>query len=471
MIARCHTAPTKARYLSDNLLSAHCGIHYYQCMWEQIVWRWLVINILIVGTGYVGTTTALVFCEKGHRVTGLDIEKDKIRKLQSGQLHFFEPGLAELLRKHLRKGNLSFTRNQSKAIRKNDIIFICVGTPQDKDGSADLGYVRTVAETIGKNLNTYKLIVDKSTVPVGTAGQVEKWIRSCQAKAVPFDVVSNPEFLREGAALHDALCPDRVVIGHSNKKALKLMRKLYRDFTCPFVETTPGTAELIKYAANSFLALKISYINELARLCDVLELNIDDISKGIGLDPRIGDAFLKAGIGYGGSCFPKDVTALIRTAEANRRTLSILESAVKVNDSQPDYLIQKLRTALGTLENKSIAVLGVAFKPDTDDTRESPAIKIIDTLIQSGAAVKAHDPAARLEPDRSVKQTDSIEECVADTDAIILCTDWKQYRNVDWKALRKRVRSPYLIDGKNMLDADEITRAGFIYRAVGKVQV
>lgn len=426
------------------------------------------MKILIVGTGYVGTTTALVFCEKGHQVTGLDVDEKKIRRLQSGQLHFFEPGLDELLKKHLKEGNLSFTQNESKAIEENDIIFICVGTPQDEDGSADLKYVQDVAGRIGENLNAYKVIVDKSTVPVGTADKVAKWITQHQEKTVPFDVVSNPEFLREGSALHDALKPDRIIIGHSSEKALHFMRELYKDFDCPFVDTTQKTAEMIKYAANSFLALKISYINELARLCDVLEIEADDISRGIGLDHRIGEAFLNAGIGYGGSCFPKDVSALLKTAETNHQSLSILEAAVKVNKSQPKYFIEKLQAALGSLENKVVAVLGLAFKPNTDDTRESPSFKIIDDLEKAGAKVKVHDPTVKVGSGHTFKQVQTVEECVSDTDAIILCTGWEQYKAIDWVSVRKRVRFPFIVDGKNILNANEIKHAGFDYYAIGK---
>ncbi|TGA98711.1 UDP-glucose/GDP-mannose dehydrogenase family protein [Sporolactobacillus shoreae] len=426
------------------------------------------MKILIVGTGYVGTTTALVFCEKGHQVTGLDVDEEKIKKLQSGELHFFEPGLGELLKKHLREGNLSFTQDESKAIEENDVIFICVGTPQDKDGSADLRYVQKVAERIGENLNTYKVIVDKSTVPVGTADKVARWILEHRKNAIPFDVVSNPEFLREGSALQDALNPDRIVIGYSSEKALHSMRELYKDFACPFVETTPKTAEMIKYAANSFLALKISYINELARLCDLLGIKIDDLSKGIGLDHRIGEAFLKAGVGYGGSCFPKDVSALLKTAETNHQTLSILEAAVKVNQTQPKYFVEKLQAALGSLENKVIAVLGLAFKSNTDDIRESPSFKIIDHLVQAGAKIKAHDPTVKMGSSPSFKQVSTVEECVSDTDAIILCTDWEQYKNIDWMSVRKSVRFPFIVDGKNMLNANEVKHAGYGYYALGK---
>lgn len=409
-----------------------------------------------------------MFCEKGHRVTGLDVDEKKIELLRSGRLHFFEPGLEDLLRKHLKKKNLKFTRKASRAIRKNDIIFICVGTPQDKDGSADLSYVKSVAREIGEHLNTYKLIVNKSTVPVGTAESVGQWISENQQAPVPFDVVSNPEFLREGSALADALHPSRIVIGHSSNKALHLMRQLYKAFKCPFVETSPKTAEMIKYASNSFLALKISYINELARLCDALTVNIDDLARGIGLDSRIGTSFLKAGIGYGGSCFPKDVSALIKTAEMHHQPLSIMKAAATVNQTQTNYLIEKLKAAIGTLQNKKIAVLGLSFKPDTDDTRESPSLRIIASLIKSGAAVKVHDPIAKIQPAPSIEQKDTILECISDADAVLLCTDWEHYRCTNWIKFKKSMKQPIMVDGKNILDPHRLRTAGFRYFSVGR---
>lgn len=426
------------------------------------------MNILVIGTGYVGTTTALVFCEKGHKVTGLDVDEKKIELLRSGRLHFFEPGLTGLLKKHLKKKNLKFTHNGSKAIRENEIIFICVGTPQDQDGSADLSYVRSAAKEIGKNLNAYKLIVDKSTVPVGTAEDVRRWVGESEETPVPFDVVSNPEFLREGAALNDALYPNRIIIGHTGRKALHLMRQLYKPFKCPLVETSPETAEMIKYAANSFLALKISYMNELARLCDVLKVNIDDLAEGIGLDPRIGSAFLKAGIGYGGSCFPKDVSALLKTAAAYKQPLSIMKAAEAVNKTQTDYFLARLESALGTLQSKRIAVLGLSFKPDTDDTRESPSLRIIASLVQAGAAVKVHDPVVNIQPTLRIEQNDSILACLSGADAVILCTDWPAYRSIDWKKIKESMKQPIIADGRNILDPRKMRSAGFRYFSVGR---
>jgi UDPglucose 6-dehydrogenase len=424
------------------------------------------MNILIVGTGYVGTTTALVFCEMGHKVTGLDLDKQKLALLKSGKLYFYEPGLDNLLLKHVQQNNITFTNNTEKAMKENDVIYICVGTPQGKDGNADLFYVKSVAHSIGLYMNTYKVVVDKSTVPVGTAEMVTKWIKEKQTTDLPFDVVSNPEFLREGSALQDALYPDRIVVGSTSAKANNIMKELYNNYSCPIVETTPKAAELIKYAANSFLAAKISYINEIAKLCDALHINVKDVSKGIGLDHRIGKPFLNAGIGYGGSCFPKDVSALIYAAKANGMNLEILETAVKINELQPLYFLNKAISNMGPLKNKKIAILGVSFKPETDDMRESPAIKMIDKLIEWESIVKVHDPVARIQNDK-VKQCITIEETIEDADAVFICTDWDQYKNIKWEAIHKLMKSPYIFDGRNLLNPDEMKKLGFFYYGIG----
>ncbi|RHW43569.1 UDP-glucose/GDP-mannose dehydrogenase family protein [Neobacillus notoginsengisoli] len=419
------------------------------------------MNILVIGTGYVGTTTGLIFCEMGYRVTGLDVDTRKIKALKEGKLHFFEPGMEELLMKHHQAGNISFTKETEKAIKENDIIFICVGTPMGEDGKADLIYVKNVSEEIGRYMDDYKVIVTKSTVPVGTAEKVAKWIESSQKKPISLDVVSNPEFLREGSALKDALTPDRIVIGTSSEQSRKIMRELYKNFHCPVVETTPKVSEMIKYAANSFLALKISYINELSRLCDVLGINVKDISKGIGLDHRIGAHFLQAGLGYGGSCFPKDVNAFIQTAKQHGRSLSILESAVKVNEEQPVFFLDKIKQALGgTVENKTLAILGLSFKANTDDTRESPSLLLINKLLEEKAIVKTHDPVAKTD---LVPQYPSVLEAVEGADAIILCTDWKEYKEMELSALKAVMKQPYLFDGRNMLDKKLVDSLGFHY--------
>lgn len=428
------------------------------------------MNILVIGTGYVGTTTAIVFAELGWKVTGLDTDPKKIKELQQGLLYFYEPGLEEMLRKHVSSNKMSFTTDKSKAIRENDVIFICVGTPPDRDGSANLRYVREVAETIGHEMDSYKLVVTKSTVPVGTQEEVTAWIEAAQTRPVPFDVASNPEFLREGKALSDALHPDRIVIGSNSEKATEMLRELYQSLICPFVVTTPKTAEFIKYASNAFLATKISYINELARLSDVLGVNVKEVANGIGLDPRIGGSFLQAGIGYGGSCFPKDVAALIRTAKQYNMELSILEKVVNVNETQHLWLINKARERLKSFENKKIAILGLAFKPDTDDIREAAAFRIMDSLLLEQAKVYVYDPIASLPPlpkYEAVKVCQGVDEAILDADAVFLCTEWNIFRQIDWKALMNSMKSANLFDGRNLLNANEMRSFGYFYQGIG----
>jgi UDPglucose 6-dehydrogenase len=423
-----------------------------------------VVNILIIGTGYVGTTTGLIFCEMGHTVTGLDLDEKKIKALQKSKLHFYEPGLESLLKKHIEAQNIIFTKDTETAIKENDVIFICVGTPQGPDGSADLIYVKNVAASIGQHMNQYKVIVTKSTVPVGTADLITKVIKENQSASIPFDVVSNPEFLREGSALLDALNPDRIVIGTTSETARTIMRELYKDFHCPIVETNSKASEMIKYAANSFLALKISYINELARVCDQLAINVKDVSNGIGLDHRINPYFLNAGMGYGGSCFPKDVNALILTAKEQGNPLSILEAVVKVNAEQPVYFIEKIKQALGgDLQNKTIAVLGLSFKANTDDTRESPSFILINKLIEEQAMIKSHDPIVKM---GAPHQFTTVEETVSGADALVISTDWDDYKQLNWENLKPLMKQPYIFDGRNMIDKERVEKLGFYYIGV-----
>jgi len=422
------------------------------------------MNILIVGTGYVGTTTGLIFCEHGHKVTGLDLDQQKIQALKAGNLHFYEPGLDDLLIKHTQAGNITFTNNAETAIKENDVIFICVGTPQGEDGSADLTFVKNVARSVGQHINRYKVIVTKSTVPVGTAELVTSVIKEHQTAPILFDVVSNPEFLREGSALHDALNPDRIVIGTTSETAKTIMRELYKDFHCPIVETHPTASEMIKYAANSFLALKISYINELARVCDKLSINVKDISNGIGLDHRINPHFLNAGMGYGGSCFPKDVNALIHIANQQGTPLSILEAVVKVNAEQTVYIIEKIKQVFGgEIQNKTIAVLGLSFKANTDDTRESPSFILIDRLLKEQAIVKSHDPMVES---GAPHQFMTIEETVTGADAIVIATDWDDYKKLNWESIKRLMRQHFIFDGRNIINKDQVKKLGFYYFGV-----
>ncbi|PZE21644.1 UDP-glucose dehydrogenase family protein [Paenibacillus xerothermodurans] len=427
------------------------------------------MNILVIGTGYVGTTTALVLAEMGWNVTGLDTDVGKIERLRQGLPHFYEPGVEPMLRKQLDSGRLRFTAHTREAIEAADTIFICVGTPPLPDGSADLRYIKQVAEDIGRNLNAYKLVVIKSTVPVGTQRRVAEWVGAAQTEPKQFDVVSNPEFLREGKALYDALHPDRIIIGADTVSAGQRMKNMYHSMDCPILVTTPKTAELIKYAANSFLATKISYINELSRLCDKLGINVKEVAQGIGLDPRIGTSFLQAGIGYGGSCFPKDVASLLHTAHEHGSELKLLEEVVAVNRTQYMHLLEKARARLGDFSGKKVALLGLAFKPDTDDIRESIAIRIAERLVDERAYVAAHDPAAVLPAElcASVAQCSSVEQAMQDAHAVFLCTEWDEYLSIDWAAVKHSMHQPNIFDGRNVLDAGKLTTMGFFYQGVG----
>lgn len=428
------------------------------------------MNILVIGTGYVGTTTALVFAEIGWNVTGLDVDLPKIKLLQQGKLHFYEPGLEDLLNKHLGTKRIRFTADKKKAIEDNEMIFICVGTPSLPDGSADLRYVKQVSEDIGRHMNGDKLIINKSTVPVGTQELITAWTRDAQMVPYPFEVASNPEFLREGKACMDALQPDRIIIGTNSENAAKRIGKLYESMQCPIIVTAPRTAEFTKYAANAFLATKISFINELARLSDRLGVNVKEVAYGIGLDNRIGPSFLQAGIGYGGSCFPKDVAALLNMAEHNEVELKLLEKVVHVNQTQHMYLLRKVREQIGNLAGKKIALLGLAFKPDTDDIREAPAIHMIPKLRNEKAYVQAYDPIAALPPelmDESVNFGSSPEETMEGADAAIICTEWPMFLNIDWVQVKDSMKAPNLFDGRNLLDADQMKRIGFFYQGIG----
>ncbi|MCC3374216.1 UDP-glucose/GDP-mannose dehydrogenase family protein [Cohnella sp. REN36] len=428
------------------------------------------MNILVVGTGYVGTTTALVFAEIGWNVTGLDVDPQRINLLRQGKLHFYEPGLEDLLKKHLGTKRIRFTTDKKKAINDNDIIFICVGTPSLPDGSADLRYVKQVAEDIGRHMNSDKLIINKSTVPIGTQELTTAWIRDAQPVHYSFEVASNPEFLREGKALMDAMQPDRIIIGTNSEIAAKRIGKLYESMQCPIIVTTPRTAEFTKYAANAYLATKISFINELARLSDRLGVNVKEVAYGIGLDNRIGTSFLQAGIGYGGSCFPKDVAALLNMANHNDVELELLNRVVHVNQTQHLYMLQKVRERVGNLAGKKIALLGLAFKPDTDDIREAPAIRMIQQLRNDKAYVQVYDPIATLPPelmDEGVKFGSNPEEAMEGAEAAIICTEWPMFLNIDWVQVKDSMNAPNLFDGRNLLNADQMKSIGFYYQGIG----
>ncbi|SYX83636.1 UDP-glucose dehydrogenase family protein [Paenibacillus alvei] len=428
------------------------------------------MDILVIGLGYVGTTTALAFAENGWKIAGFDTDHSKLCSLEKGDLPFYEPGLGELLQKYVDQGNIQFVSDAKEAIEKHHILFICVGTPSREDGSADLTYIQQVSEWIGQHMQEHKVIVVKSTVPVGTQKRIKEWVANKQTKPITFDVVSNPEFLREGSALHDALHPDRIILGSDSQAAADVVSSLYRSYTCPIIRTEPSTAELIKYASNAFLATKISYVNELARLCDQCGVSITDVAQGMGLDPRIGSSFLRAGIGYGGSCFPKDVNALLTSAEQYGIHLSLLEKVVHINRTQYAYFLTKLTAKLGTLDGKKVAILGLAFKPGTDDLREAPSLAIITQLWNSGATISVHDPVAALPPNyptARLTQYPHILDALHNADAAIICTEWAVYESMNWSEALPIMRTPILLDGRNMLRANEMQAIGYDYEGVG----
>lgn len=425
------------------------------------------MSILIMGTGYVGLTTAIMFAELGIRATGFDSNAAKIALLNQGHVPFYESGIEPLLQRHLAERTIRFVQDEQTAIEEHSIIFLCVGTPSNSDGSANLFAIKQASEWIGKYMREQTLIVIKSTVPVGVDERVSEWIASKLTKPIPFDVVVNPEFLREGSAVADALAPDRIVVGSDSEEAAQRLLSLYAKIDCQKIVTNPKAAIMIKYASNAFLATKISFINELARLCDGLGIDISVIANGMGLDPRIGGMFLKAGIGYGGSCFPKDVDALLHTAIANRKRLSIIEHAAKVNRTQPLHVLDVWERVMpSTFKKATVAVLGLSFKPHTDDLREAPSLVVISELLSRQAKVRVHDPIAVLPVHfraLGVQQSDTIEETLQGADAVILCTEWPEYREIDWISMKPVLNGHIVFDGRNALDGRSLIRSGYEY--------
>lgn len=434
------------------------------------------MKIAIIGTGYVGLVSGACLAEFGWDVVCIDKNEERVKRLKEGVMPIYEPGLEELVSKNVREGRLSFSLDYAPYVEEADAVFISVGTPSRRgDGHADLSYVYEAAGETAKHLSGYTVIVDKSTVPVGTARQVEKIIREIDPEA-DFDVASNPEFLREGSAIEDFMRPDRVVIGAESERARALLKELYRPLyllETPMVVTDLETAELIKYASNSFLAAKISFINEISRLCEKTGANIKDVSKGMGLDRRIGSKFLHAGPGYGGSCFPKDTAALIKIFHDNDLVPEILEAVVSVNKSQKLMMAEKIKKAFGgDLNKKKIAVLGLTFKPETDDMREAPSLVIIPELIKEGACVRACDPkgikeAKKLLPDQ-VGYFDAPYDAVRGTDAVVILTEWNQYRALDIEKLKTLMTGRVFADLRNIYNREIIEKRGFIYIAVGR---
>lgn len=432
------------------------------------------MKISVIGTGYVGITTAASLGELGHQVIGVDIDQEKISKLKRGILPIYEPGVEPLIQKLLTEGTLTFTTSIREAIQRSEIMFIAVGTPSLPNGHPNMVYVENVAREIGKHIETYRIVVNKSTVPVGTADKVKQLILGEVSKRglnVDVDVVSNPEFLQEGKALQDARNPDRIVIGCLSEKAKVKMAKLYEKVDAPMLVTTPRNAEMIKYASNAFLATKISFINEIAKLCDKLNVDVSDVAKGMGLDKRIGPHFLQAGVGYGGSCFPKDVAALYSMGQQAETDMSILKDVQEVNNKQAEWLVSRMADRMGGLRGKRIALLGLAFKPETDDIREAPSLKLISLLLQAGALVQAYDPIVNIKvKDRfpAIILTQSPAYAARQADAILLCTEWKEFLSLDWGAIAKHMRGRHIFDARNVLPIHELEDQGFIYWGVGR---
>lgn len=437
------------------------------------------MKIAVVGTGYVGLVTGTCFAEMGTEVYCVDIDKKKIDNLQNGIIPIFEPGLDEMVERNHKAGRLQFTTDLTSILNNVDIVFSAVGTPPDEDGSADLKYVMDVARNVGKNLNKYILVVTKSTVPVGTAKLVKQAIREELDKRgknnIEFDVASNPEFLKEGAALDDFMHPDRVVVGIENDKARKLMEKLYKPFTLnnyPIIYTDIPSAEMIKYAANAMLATRISFMNEIANLCEIVGADVSMVRKGIGADVRIGSKFLYAGCGYGGSCFPKDVKALINTAKKNGYNMRILNAVEDVNEFQKNILFDKLLKYYdGSIAGKTIALWGLAFKPNTDDMREAPALVLIDKIIKAGAKIRAYDPVAMEEAhrrlDNSIIYAKDIYDATVSADAILMVTEWNEFRLPMWNVIKKTMNKPVVFDGRNIFNKQELNELGFDYFGIG----
>jgi len=432
------------------------------------------MKIAVVGTGYVGLVSGTCFAETGNDVTCIDIDQSKVEKMQNGEVPIYEPGLKVLFDRNTEQGRLKFTTSLSEGIKNAEIIFLALPTPPGEDGSADLKYILGVADELGKMLTDYKVIVDKSTVPVGTAEKVASKLAE-NANTALFDVVSNPEFLREGVAVDDFLKPDRVVIGTSSDKAKEVMLKLYKPFVRqgnPIIFMDERSAEMTKYAANSFLATKITFMNEVANLCDKVGANVDQVRIGIGSDTRIGKRFLFPGIGYGGSCFPKDVQALEKTAQENDYNFRILNSVMAVNHEQKVILIDRIKGYFdGNLSDKTFAIWGLAFKPNTDDIREAPALYMIEELQKLGANVKAWDPEAM---ENVKKHNNSIEFCstqyeaLEKTDALIICTEWSVFRTPDFIRMETLMKDKVIFDGRNLYDLDSMQSKGFYYQSIGR---
>ncbi|HTI71416.1 MAG TPA: UDP-glucose/GDP-mannose dehydrogenase family protein [Candidatus Limnocylindria bacterium] len=432
------------------------------------------MKLAIIGTGYVGLVTGACFAEVGHHVTCVDCDAAKVETLKRGGIPIYEPGLEDLVRRNSAAGRLKFTSSTQEGVENAEVIFIAVPTPPQTDGSVDLSFIEGVAREIAGCLTSYRIIVDKSTVPVKTAEKVAETIRRYSKTKVDFDVVSNPEFLREGFAVEDLMKPDRIVIGANGARPIAKMKEVYAPFDAPVIVTDTNSAELIKHAANSFLALKISYANALSIICEASGANVQQVTRGMGLDVRIGTRFLQAGLGFGGSCFPKDLSAFIKISEQLGYEFQLLKEVQRINSEQMNRFIKKITDTLWVLKDKKIGVLGLAFKQNTDDVRSSPAIDLCQRLIKDGAALRVYDPQAMDKAKSLLPSSDSVtyvtdmNEVSAGCDALVIATEWPQFVELDLPRVRKSMNTPILFDGRNLLDPTKMEEMGFIYKSIGR---
>jgi UDPglucose 6-dehydrogenase len=429
------------------------------------------MKLTIIGTGYVGLVTGTCFAEVGHEVICVDNDAAKVQMLKAGGIPIYEPGLEELIRKNVAAGRLSFTVNTAEGVEKSDVIFIAVPTPPQADGSVDLSFIEKVAREIAGAMTSYKIVVDKSTVPVKTGDKVAETIkRYCKAQ-VDFDVVSNPEFLREGFAVEDLMKPDRIVVGVRSQRPVPALKEIYTPFNAPIIVTDINSAELIKHASNSFLALKISYINAISVLCEATGANVQEVANGMGMDERIGRRFLNPSLGFGGSCFPKDLSAFIKIAEQTGYDFRLLKEVQHINTEQMDRFVKKITDTLWVLKDKKIGVLGLAFKQNTDDVRMSPAIDLCQRLQKEGAILRVHDPKA-MDKARavltSVTYVDDMNDVAQDCDALVVATEWDEFKKLDLERARKLLSHPIMFDGRNLFDPEEMERLGWIYKSIGR---
>lgn len=428
-------------------------------------------NICIVGSGHVGLVTGACFAELGNKVICMDDDAGKVESLERGVIPFFEPGLEEMIAKNMSNSRLSFTQSIEEAIKQSEIIFICVGTPQKPSGEADLNQIEKVAQRVAWSMHDYTLVVEKSTVPVKTGGWIKRTIELNNTNNIGFDVVSNPEFLSEGKAINNFMHPDRIIIGAESEWAANTLVELYRPLQAPTIVTNIETAELIKHASNAFLALKISYINALANICEKVGADVTKVTEGMGYDKRIGKDFLNAGIGYGGYCLPKDTAAFIKIAEEVGYDFALLKAVRDINDQQRRHLFSKIKSSLWNLNGKSIGILGLSFKPDTDDMREAPSIDIINSLLEEGTRIKTYDPQAMENAKAMFSSVDfcqSTYEVAEGSDALVILTEWEEFKQLDLAKVKEVMKQPVIIDGRNMFEPAEMNRLGFTYRGVGR---